>query len=106
MSLSTRSKFKYASLQGKTAEHIPEHLKEKDSIIYYEEGEYYAESDAAIMLSRHLNWPYKALFYTKYLPRFIRDNVYRAVARSRYKIFGKRDICRLPTIEERSMFLD
>ena len=106
MSLGTKSKFKYASLQGDTAaKNIPVEFQSMDSIIYFEDGVFYVESDAAIMLSRQLNWPYKLLFYTKFLPRFIRDNVYRAVARSRYKIFGRKDVCRLPSEEEKSLFL-
>lgn len=39
-------------------------------------------------------------------PKFIRDFVYDLVARSRYSIFGKRQTCRLPSVEERSRFLD
>jgi predicted DCC family thiol-disulfide oxidoreductase YuxK len=40
------------------------------------------------------------------VPRFIRDAVYDWVARNRYGWFGKRDSCRLPSSEERAVFLD
>ena len=40
------------------------------------------------------------------VPRFIRDAVYDWIARNRYGWFGKRDSCRLPSPEERAVFLD
>ena len=42
---------------------------------------------------------------TGIVPRPIRDAVYRWIARNRYQWFGKRDTCRLPTLEERERFL-
>ena len=41
-----------------------------------------------------------------FIPRFIRDRLYRLVARSRYRIFGKYETCMLPGPEQRSKFLD
>jgi len=48
---------------------------------------------------------YRLLGPTKYLPRFLRDAVYDLVARYRYRVFGKRDRCMMPTEENRRRFL-
>ncbi|MDE1171300.1 MAG: DCC1-like thiol-disulfide oxidoreductase family protein [Verrucomicrobium sp.] len=40
------------------------------------------------------------------VPRFLRDGVYKVIARNRYKLFGKRETCRLPSPEEKALFWD
>ena len=67
----------------------------------------YCESAAVLVLAKFLQpWWLRFCAYAGYiLPRFIRDALYRVVARNRYRWFGKRDTCRLPTAEEYSRFL-
>ena len=48
-------------------------------------------------------WPVLAVF--KILPRFVRDNIYDYIAANRYRWFGKKDQCMIPTPELRSRFL-
>ncbi len=40
------------------------------------------------------------------IPGFIRDAVYKTIAKYRYKLFGKKDTCRVPVLEEQSRFLE
>jgi predicted DCC family thiol-disulfide oxidoreductase YuxK len=40
------------------------------------------------------------------VPRSFRDFIYGRVANNRYKLFGKREVCRIPTAEERDKFID
>lgn len=100
--------FYYASLQGDTASKIladkPE-LHGKDSIVLLENGKVYTESSAVLRISLKMSalWPLMSIFLI--VPKFIRDGVYRFVARNRYKWFGKRDTCRVPTEEESHQFL-
>jgi predicted DCC family thiol-disulfide oxidoreductase YuxK len=77
-----------------------------NSILLLENGKLYQRSTAALKISRHLNglWPVLYLFII--VPAFLRDLVYDFVANNRYKWFGKRDECWLPTAELKKRFLD
>ncbi len=100
--------FKFAALQDEAVQPFfakydlsPEYL---DSIVLIEDGQSYRNSTAALRIARRLKgaWP---LFYGFIIiPRPIRDVVYKWIARNRYRWFGKRDSCRLPTPELRARF--
>lgn len=93
---------KFASLQSDFARQLlsgfdlPEFL---DSIIFRVNGINYFESDAVIEISRHLKFPYNILKYANWVPKKLRDLVYRFIAKYRYDIFGERLICRVPSKE-------
>ena len=76
-----------------------------DTLLVYGENQLLTHSDAALALSRRLPFPYSLLYTGKILPRFLRDAAYRLVARNRYKWFGKRDACLMPTPELKARFL-
>lgn len=101
----------FAPMQGETAKEIGIHqerlaeseqsilyLKKQDDIVFY-------RSDAVIEIITDLFWWGKIVKVFKILPRFMRDGLYRWVAKNRYTFFGKRDTCRLPTKEEAARFL-
>ena len=77
-----------------------------ESLILVEDGKEYRRSDAALRISRYLRSPWKYLWYARYVPRPIRDAVYSFIARHRYRVFGKRESCYVPTTELRHRFLD
>lgn len=54
------------------------------------------DSDAVLAIWSGLGWPWRALGIFRLVPRFLRDGLYRAIARNRYRLFGKRDTCWLP----------
>lgn len=100
----------FASLQseiGKTATSkvLRQFGRVPDSLIFLENGQYFIESDAALRLARYLDSPWKALQILKIFPGFLRDGVYRFVARNRFAWFGKREACMVPTAELRGRFL-
>lgn len=111
--LDKKLKFKYAPLQGETAKAIfNRHTIQGDalkSIIFVkksDDGEQvFNRSDAVLesLITIGGFWNIAAIF--KIIPRFIRDAIYDFVARNRYKWFGKYETCRLPTPEERELFL-
>ncbi len=76
-----------------------------DSIILLEAGNYYVESDAALHLTAYLDGGWKLLRYLRIFPRILRDFVYGIVSRNRYRWFGKRDECMIPTPALRSRFI-
>jgi hypothetical protein len=104
-----KRQIQYASLQGTTAAQIvPDHLNEgdPDSILVWVDGAVLSRSDAVLKILSYLSPGYRFLATTgKIVPRFLRDSIYKWVARNRYRWFGKRDSCRLPTPEERATFL-
>jgi predicted DCC family thiol-disulfide oxidoreductase YuxK len=100
-------RFFFAPLQGSTAaEKLPPDLKEKmDTVIYLKNGKIFTESSAALHILKDLGKAWPLLFSLIIVPPFIRNAVYRWVAENRFKWFGKKDSCRMPSPEERSFFL-
>lgn len=103
---------RFTTLQGETAKALlPRYHIDPNSItsvifIDGEKGRAYTQSSAALQICRYLRggWP---LFYGLIIiPRFIRDALYNLIARNRYKWFGKKESCMIPTPEQRSRFLD
>lgn len=76
-----------------------------ETIILVEDGKFYQRSDAALRISKHLSGAWPLLYSFRILPRVIRDGVYNWVARNRYRFFGKRDECMIPTPELKARFL-
>ena len=71
---------------------LPEILP--DSILFYENGKLYAESEAALRIARYLNFPLRILYYFRIIPLSFRDFVYRFIARHRYLIAGRTEACK------------
>lgn len=99
--------FVYAPLQGETAQ---KKLSKKDlenihTIIYLEGDKTYYQSDAVFKILDGLGGLWKLFIVLKIVPKFIRDHIYNFIAKHRYKWFGKKDTCRLPTPEERNKIL-
>jgi len=71
-------------------------------------GEYLlSRSDAAIFILKQLSGIWRPVaFLLQLLPKFLRDSAYNVVARHRYRIFGRAEVCPLPRDQDRSRFLD
>lgn len=68
-------------------------------------GLVWMNSDAVLHMWAELGWPWRAAMIFKLVPRVLRDPVYKLVARNRYKWFGKRDQCWVPTKEQAARIL-
>jgi predicted DCC family thiol-disulfide oxidoreductase YuxK len=66
----------------------------------------YSKSDAVLEMARRLGSPWALLYAFRILPHGFRDAVYDLIAKYRYRIFGRRESCWLPTPELRARFLD
>ena len=77
-----------------------------DSIVFIEDGQAYVRSDAALRIARGLRFPWPLLYGFVIVPRVIRDGIYDVIAARRYRWFGRRDACMVPTPELRQRFLD
>lgn len=74
--------------------------------MYWDSGQLYSKSSAALRIARKLDGQWKALYVFIIIPKFIRDYFYDLIAKNRYKWFGKRDSCRMPTLEIKNRFLE
>lgn len=105
-----RKEFYFASLQGKSARellakyHLPaDHLH---SFVFIKDGKAYTRSSASLQVANTLGGAWKLLYVFMIVPKFIRDSIYNWIARNRYKWFGKKEECIIPTPALKSRFLD
>ena len=76
-----------------------------DSIILIADNKSFTKSTAALKIARHLSGGYPLLYGFMIVPNFIRNWVYDIIAKNRYKWFGKKDACMIPTPELKKKFL-
>jgi predicted DCC family thiol-disulfide oxidoreductase YuxK len=76
-----------------------------DSLIFIEHNKAFTYADAALKICRHLDWPAKMLSAFAIIPSFICNPVYKWIAKNRYKWFGKKETCMIPTPDVKSRFI-
>jgi predicted DCC family thiol-disulfide oxidoreductase YuxK len=77
-----------------------------DSVVLVEDGRAWTESSAALRVFRRLRFPWPLAFVFVLVPPPLRNWVYRVVARNRYRWFGRREVCMVPTADVKNRFLD
>lgn len=101
--------FRFAALQSEAGQKLLDqyHLEKNnfDSFILIDKGKVYKSSTAGLKLYNRLSWYWKWTQVFWIVPRFIRNSVYNLIARNRYKWFGKKDACMLPSPDVKSRFL-
>ena len=104
-----KASFKIAALQDEKSRVLLNKFrinsKELGSVILIQDGKVFMKSRAALEISRKLVWPWPLLYPLVLIPHQLRDTLYDWVARNRYRWFGKKETCRLPSPEEKSRFL-
>lgn len=104
-----RREFRFASLQSPLAQLRLRELGHAgnplDSIVLIDGDRLSTESTAILRIAARLSWPWPLLSVFWLVPRPVRDWVYRVVAKHRYRWFGQRQQCRIPTAEEQALFL-
>lgn len=103
-----RRVLKFSPLQGETFKRLAgtDSLQNMDSIIYYRNGKIHVESTASLLIAKDIGGFWKLAVVLFVFPAFIRNLVYRFIARNRYKWFGKLDACRIPDKATRARFLE
>lgn len=103
-------RFKFAALQSdfgqKTLKELGYNTEEFDSMILISNGKVHQKSSAALRIARYLNGLWPLLYVFIIIPPFLRHGVYNVIAKNRYKWWGKRDQCRIPTPELRQRFVE
>ena len=98
---------KFASLQGQTAQNsLPEKLRhDLDTIVYARENKVLLRSTAVLWIIADLGGLWSLASLLLLIPEPVRDSIYQFIATNRYRVFGKRDTCRVPTPEEKARLL-
>ena len=105
-----RQRFQFAQLQGQAAAqtlgHFGKNPQDLDmAYVLTSDGKLLQKARAILYVMRQLGLPWSLVGVFAILPTFVLDWFYDRVAKNRYRLFGKRDSCQLPTGEERSRFL-
>lgn len=105
-----RARFRFAALESQAGQAL---LRDAgftgptpESVVVIDQGEVYLHSSAALHVTRYLGFPWRLLRVFVLIPPPLRNAVYRWVARNRYRWFGKKDACPMPTPETMARFLD
>ncbi len=101
--------FKFAALQSDKGQEILDYFNlpkdDFDSFVFIENNKVYKKSSAALKIANKLGGLWKVSYPLIIIPSFIRDFFYSLIARNRYRLFGKKDACRIPTPEFKQKFL-
>lgn len=101
--------FKFVALQSDKGQEILKKynlpINDFDSFIMISNDKVYSKSTAVFEILNDLSGWFKIFLPLKIFPTILTDFAYDIIAKNRYKIFGKREVCRIPTNEEKSKFL-
>ena len=100
--------YKFAAIQsdaGQLILSLHSIQENPDSLILVKGNKIYTKSSAVLRICKHLTGGWKLLYGFLMVPKPIRDFLYTTVAKNRYKWFGKKDSCLLPTPEIKGRFL-
>ncbi len=105
-----KGKFKFCALQSPRGKKMIQEngfsAESFDTFLLSENGTLYTRSTAALRTLKELSGGWPLLYGLIIVPAVLRDFVYRLVAKNRYRWFGKKESCMVPTPEIRSLFLD
>ncbi len=104
-----KEKFTFASLQSETGQKILVHFNlptvNNNSFVLVQSNKAFTKSTAALLVAKQLNGPIKLLYAFIIIPAFVRNAVYSLIAKNRYKWFGKKETCMMPTHKLHHRFL-
>ena len=99
--------FKFMTLQSPDAQELMKsHDLKGNSIVVVDNGNIYEHSDAILEICKHLKGGVKYLYYFKFIPKTVRNVVYKIIAKYRYQWFGKLQVCDIPSEEIRARLLN
>ncbi len=104
--------YRFASLQSEVGQKllldngISITNNDLSSFILLENNIVFTESTAALRVARNLNGLLPLLYFAIIIPLLIRNAVYKFISKNRYKWFGKRNECWIPTVDLKNRFLD
>lgn len=104
-----RGIFKFAPIQSKVGKSLLSHFNiqpgDIDSVVYIRGDKCFIRSDAVLHALKDLKGIWMMFFVLIIIPRFLRNLIYNAIAKSRYRLFGKRENCMIPSEDIKHRFL-
>jgi predicted DCC family thiol-disulfide oxidoreductase YuxK len=104
-----RGQLRFASQQSATGRQLMADrgmAGQAGSVVFLENDHAYTRSAASLRMARYLTWPWRLAQWLVVVPRPILDALYDLVATHRYRFFGRRDACRMPTEALRERYLE
>jgi len=104
-----RNLFNFAALQSEYGEILLNkhqiNTENMDSFVYIQKGKAYVKSTAALKIAKELKRGWQLFYVFIIFPAFFRNWFYDFIAKNRYRWFGKKDSCMIPTPELKAKFL-
>ena len=101
--------FSFSPLQSDFSKRILKDQKSSDripdSIVLIEENRLFFKSTAALKIAKRMDRPWPLFYLFIIIPKPVRDFFYDQISKHRYRVFGKKDSCMLPSAEINSRFL-
>ncbi len=105
----TLGRFRLASMQGEVGSALYRRFgidpANPETMVLVEGDSVLRDSDAVLAIYAGLGWPWRAMTVFRLVPHIVRDFVYRLVARNRYRLFGRRETCWMPRLDQAERFL-
>jgi predicted DCC family thiol-disulfide oxidoreductase YuxK len=105
----SQNKFLFASLQSDTGQNLLKHFGLETTgfktLVLLQDKEIYTKSTGALRILKQLDGIWKISYIFILVPAFIRDFFYSFVAANRYRFFGKKEFCMIPSPKLKSKFL-
>jgi len=104
-----KKQFRFTSLQSEFGQNVMKKfglpIDQLNSFILLDNNKIYTRSTAVLRITKKLNKGWSLLYGFIIVPPFIRNAVYDYIARNRYKWYGKKEECWIPTPELQKLFL-
>jgi predicted DCC family thiol-disulfide oxidoreductase YuxK len=101
--------FRFGALQSEKSKELTNRINfdtsNLDTFVLIAGDKLFTKSTAALMICKELNGLAKIMYPLIFLPKFFRDFIYDMIAKNRYKLFGRRKTCRVPTEADQLKFL-
>lgn len=103
------ARFRFTALQSEAGQQLlleaglaPTAL---NTVVMYDDGQFYTHSNVPLQIAWHLGGIWRIFYIFKVVPKWLRDRLYDWIASNRYRWFGKKDSCMMPTPELKQRFL-
>lgn len=104
-----KAQFRFTALQSEAGQQLLREAgiaqDELSTVVLFEKGQFYTHSDVPLKVSLYLGGFWRLFYIFKWFPRPLRDAIYKWIASNRYRWFGRKEACMIPTPALKKRFL-